>query len=249
MNSFINELSTSDHVIHDLKDRRLSFVNAATMQRQAFYDVHDWNEFSDCWNRLKLDNYMGDKGTYRLRRYGMLKYIASTGVLELQPHAPYSQPKYINKLNGDIERHYEPLEERFINNPFFTGMMIWISEALNRLSNQTSDWEIRILPNRILAGDGIAGQPTPEGHHRDGVDYVTTLLAKRHNVEGGETLFTSNDGEALFRQTLECPLDFLIANDVETMHGVTPITRKNMNEEGYRDMLISMFTRPVAAAS
>jgi len=249
MDVLTNERTTSDRVIRDVRDLRLSFVNAETMKKQAFYNKHDWIEFADCWNNLKLDSYMGDKGTYRLRRYGMFKYISSAGTIELQPHTAYSQPGYVNVLNGDIERHYEPLETRFVSNPFFNGLMIWISQALNHLENQTGDWEIRILPNRILAKQGIAGEPTPEGHHRDGVDYVTTLLANRHNVEGGETLFTSNDGKELFRQTLKCPLDFLIANDEQTMHGVTSICRKNDEEEGYRDMLISMFTRPLATVS
>ena len=40
---------------------------------------------------------------------------------------------------------------------------------------------------RIEARSGEAGQPTPEGMHRDGVDYVLVLLVGRRNIKRGVT--------------------------------------------------------------
>ena len=34
---------------------------------------------------------------------------------------------------------------------------------------------------------GEAGQPTPEGMHRDGVDWVLVLMVRRENIKSGET--------------------------------------------------------------
>ena len=40
---------------------------------------------------------------------------------------------------------------------------------------------------RIEARAGQIGQPTPEGLHRDGVDWVLVVLVDRRNVESGVT--------------------------------------------------------------
>jgi hypothetical protein len=49
---------------------------------------------------------------------------------------------------------------------------------------------------RIEAGDGEAGLPTPEGAHRDGVDWVIVMLIDRVNVASGVTDIFANDGAA-----------------------------------------------------
>jgi hypothetical protein len=49
---------------------------------------------------------------------------------------------------------------------------------------------------RIEAGDGEAGLPTPEGAHRDGVDWVIVMLVDRHNVASGVTDIFANGRRA-----------------------------------------------------
>ena len=48
-------------------------------------------------------------------------------------------------------------------------------------------WHVEVHQFRIEARRGEAGQPTPEGMHRDGVDYVLVLLVNRRNIASGVT--------------------------------------------------------------
>ena len=47
-------------------------------------------------------------------------------------------------------------------------------------------WLIEAHQFRIITGRD-PGKPTPEGLHRDGVDYVFISLIERHNISGGVT--------------------------------------------------------------
>ena len=55
----------------------------------------------------------------------------------------------------------------------------------------TRAWHIEVHQFRIEARPGEPGQPTPEGMHRDGVDFVLVLLVRRQNVRSGVTSIRS----------------------------------------------------------
>ena len=76
---------------------------------------------------------------------------------------------------------------------------------------------------RIEARSGEAGRPTPEGMHRDGVDYVLVLLVGRRNIQSGVTSIHDLDGDKLGSFTLTEPLDAALVDDDRVMHGVTPV--------------------------
>ncbi len=76
---------------------------------------------------------------------------------------------------------------------------------------------------RIEAGDGEAGLPTPEGAHRDGVDWVIVMLVERCNVASGVTDIFAGDGARLGAFTLEQPRDTVFLDDHRVLHGVTAI--------------------------
>ena len=57
------------------------------------------------------------------------------------------------------------------------------------------------------------GQPTPEGLHRDGVDYVLVLLVKRRNIASGTTTIHELDERAARRFTLTDPFDSALVDD------------------------------------
>ena len=48
-------------------------------------------------------------------------------------------------------------------------------------------WHVEMHQFRIEARPGQSGKPTPEGMHRDGVDWVLVLLVSRVNIASGET--------------------------------------------------------------
>src|SRR5438128_2444142 len=74
---------------------------------------------------------------------------------------------------------------------------------------------------RIEARAAEHGQPTPEGVHRDGVDYVLVLLVDRVNIVSGTTTVHALDGRPLGSFTLASPLDTTLLDDARVAHGVT----------------------------
>ncbi|HSC80389.1 MAG TPA: 2OG-Fe dioxygenase family protein, partial [Chitinolyticbacter sp.] len=214
-----------------------------SMQAACNLEPAVWQEFTDCWERLTLDRYMGDGGSYRYRRYGAF-LLGAHGELVLQPHAPYEQPRYINTLNGGVARHFDPLEPSFVHNRFLRGLLRSLGRVFDAVEADNGPWLIRLHPYRIRADGPAVGQPTPEGLHRDGVDFIVTLMIERRNVEGGETRITDAGGNLLHALTLSEPLDMVVANDVTTMHAVSPITAAAPGCVAYRDVLVIAYSRP-----
>ena len=79
------------------------------------------------------------------------------------------------------------------------------------------------VPHRSAAGE--RGRPTPEGLHRDGVDYVLVLLVDRRNIASGMTTIHALDGRTLGHFTLTDPFDAALVDDTRVAHGVTPVER------------------------
>lgn len=83
--------------------------------------------------------------------------------------------------------------------------------------------------------------PTPEGVHRDGVDFVFMMLVQRRNIQGGETRIRDQAGETLARFTLSDPFDTAIVDDARLLHGVTPVTPLDLTQPAWRDVLVVTF--------
>lgn len=205
----------------------------------------DIKGFGSYWSQLTPDRYMGDGGTYRFRRYGAFDSKPGSS-RRLLPHGPYQQPKYIDSLNGDIARIFDPLESAFVMHPTLNRVLDWLTTLYDQCEGTRQRWNIRLHPYRVLAKQDEKGNPTPEGLHRDGVDYIVSMLVSRRNLEGGETTVTDNDRIVLWRRTLQKPLDIVIAKDAYTMHSVSPVSPIDGSKEAYRDVLVIAFTKVVA---
>jgi hypothetical protein len=96
---------------------------------------------------------------------------------------------------------------------------------------------------RIEARGGVEGRPTPEGMHRDGVDYVLVLLVNRVNIASGMTSVHDLAGKELGHFTLTAPFDAALVDDARVMHGVTPVEPLDPAEPGFRDVLVVTFRR------
>ena len=229
-------------LLHSLQLRGHAFLQADQTQDWLRVRNHCWLEFADFWHALAPDRHMADGGRYRLRRYGRFGRTR-TGGLEQLPHAPYEQPLHINPLNGGVARHFEPLEKDFADHPALRWLLLGLSRTLDALAPSPSGWAIDAHAYRILAEDGVPGRPSPEGLHRDGVDYVVSLLVQRHNIDGGITTLTDAEGRFLARRMLVEPLDLLLLDDLALRHDVSPVHRIEPQLPGYRDVLVLAFTR------
>ncbi|MGB0682388.1 MAG: 2OG-Fe dioxygenase family protein [Magnetovibrionaceae bacterium] len=211
-------------------------------QLWSFFNEAQFATFARYWEHLLLDTHMRDGGTYRFRRYSQLHYDNESHALTLLAHEAYEQPAYINSLNGGFKRHFEPIEETFLEHPFFMGLIHWLGAAYTKASEHAA-WNIKLHPYRIIAGEA-EGEPSPEGLHRDGVDFICSMLVRRSNVTGGETKITDNNRKTLATFTMNDPCDIMIGADARVMHGVSAVARKDPRKPtAYRDVLVIAFTK------
>ncbi|MDT0482735.1 MULTISPECIES: 2OG-Fe dioxygenase family protein [Streptomyces] len=202
----------------------------------------DWDRFAEHWDDLTVDTYMRDGGTYRYRRYGHFRLDAAVTELTALPHRPYRQESDINPLNGGIERHFDPLTDEFLADPLTRSVVLALGEIFSAVEGNT-DWDVKLHPFRIVTSSAETGRPAPQGRHRDGSAFVTSLLVNRTNVAGGESSLYSPAGKQLLTATLTEPGDQLLVDDRAVLHDVTPVRPVDAALPAYRDVLIVDFDR------
>jgi hypothetical protein len=175
-----------------------------------------------------------DGGRYRFRRHA--SYLVNSAQIELAPHRAHWQSVDYNALHGGIERWFEPLEPTLQNNSSWQQLILGIAQLFPACPR----WFVEAHPFRIDTSDGI-GRPTPEGAHRDGVDYVVVILVDRVGVKGGETRIFEAQGSIGLRFTLQDSWTALVLNDARMIHETTPI--QPIGAHGYRDTLVITFRR------
>jgi hypothetical protein len=104
-------------------------------------------------------------------------------------------------------------------------------------------WLVEVHQFRIEASVDAPGLPTPEGMHRDGVDYVLVLLVKRSNIASGTTMIGSLDGSLSSSFTLTEPFDAALVDDTRAYHGVTAVQPLDSSLPAYRDVLVVTFRK------
>jgi hypothetical protein len=195
-------------------------------------DKDSWAAFGASWDRLGADRYMADGGRYRRRRHAVL--ALADGDISLLPSRAHYQSRDYNPLNGGIARWFAQVEQATLENPVFADLL---NLCIAVFEIGTTTLEIEVHQFRIEAGLS-AGHPTPEGMHRDGVDWVGIFLVERKNVEAGTTQICVDGLADPAEFNLVEPLDAVFINDNRVLHGVTPITAQDAKSTGHRDVLV-----------
>ena len=198
--------------------------------------------FADSWNDLEIDAYMADRGTYRRRRHAVFAAGPNGAPAHREPDQPHYQARIHNPLHGGIARHFAPILPSTVANPAMRRVLDLASRIFGTLSPSMA-WHIEAHQFRITAAAG-GGKPTPEGMHRDGVDYALMLMIHRRNVIGGETEIQDPHGNRLAAFTLAERFECALVDDQRVRHGVTPILRRDPSTPGHRDVLVVTFRRP-----
>jgi hypothetical protein len=207
---------------------------------EAAGSLDDWEAFARSWGDLEMDTYMADGGRYRRRRHAVFAVGRDGGVAK-QPHQPHYQTLDYNPLNGGLDRWFKPVDDAIAAGASLTTILGFCGRLFSKLSPAVQSWKAEIHQFRIEAGPDEAGKPTPEGMHRDGVDWVLVLLIKRHNIKSGTTTIADLDKRDLGSFTLTAPFDAAIVNDARVYHGVTPIEPIEAGQPAYRDVLVATF--------
>jgi len=206
--------------------------------------LRDWGSFAASWNDLGVDAYMADGGRYRRRRFAALR-AAPSGIVR-KPHQPHYQSRDYNPLNGGIERWFEPVTDAVAAHPALTSILRVSHTLFDRMTPaeiRPHSWHVELHQFRIEARPGVEGRPTPEGMHRDGVDWVLVLMVRRENVASGETTIYDLLKRPLGSFTLTAPLDSALVDDSRVYHGVTPVVPLDPSRPAYRDVLVVTFRR------
>lgn len=219
------------------------FADAAEMRRQLEVqgDLSDWNAFAESWNDLALDSYMADHGRYRRRRHAVFE--ASAGDISRLPHQPHFQTLDYNSLNGGVERWFEPIKDEQASGASLQTILRFCRDLFSGLAPSVEQWLVEVHQFRIEASVDAPGLPTPEGMHRDGVDYVLVLLIKRCNIASGTTMIGSLDGSLSSSFTLTEPFDAALVDDARAYHGVTAVQPLDSSLPAYRDVLVVTFRK------
>jgi hypothetical protein len=196
--------------------------------------------FLDSWNRLEQDQYMADGGKYRKRRHATYAISHAGEQARPMPYQPHYQTADYNPLNGGVARYFEPILDDLHHSLTLTALLEFGNSIFSQISGN-HQWHIELHQFRIEARDGKMGKPTPEGVHRDGVDFVIVVMIKRINIDSGATTIFDLDNRLLGEFTLRESFDMVLVNDRQVYHGVTPINPLDPAAEAYRDVLVITF--------
>ena len=225
-----------------------AFVHGASMRDilAPFGVLSDWPRFAESWDELEFDAYMADGGRYRRRRHAVFGSDAATHEILRKPHQPHYQSIEYNPVNGGIARWFEPIAPDVGDGPTMRTILAFCRSFFGSLAPRVAAWHAEVHQFRIEARPGEAGFPTPEGLHRDGVDYVLVLLVRRRNIASGTTMIYGKNGDRLGSFTLADPFDAAFVDDGRVFHGVTPVVALDPAVPAHRDVLVATFAaRPL----
>ena len=218
----------------------LSLLTAAdlitTLKLPSDWSQH-WVGLAQSWHNLPPDAHLKDGGSYRQRRHACFVQGMAANKLSQTPHRAHWQPTDYNALHGGFERWFDPVDPVVAQAAAWTDLLAGFGHLFAQV-RAVDQWFVEAHQFRIDTAGGV-GRPTPEGAHRDGVNFVVVLLVARHGVKGGETRVFDANGPQGVRFVMREPLTALLLDDARVIHETTPIFPDHAEgEQGYRDTLV-----------
>ncbi|MEV6766737.1 2OG-Fe dioxygenase family protein [Streptomyces sp. NPDC051105] len=191
------------------------------------------------WEHLEVDRYLKDGSRFRERAYDRFFFLPRTGEVRLRPHRPYFQSENANDYAGGIQRDVAPLSRSTLDNPLLTRLLRTNFARFPVEDGRLDDpWDVQCHQFRIISTPDEIGRPTPEGPHRDEVDYGAIHLMGRLNATGGESQVYSQDKALLTEFCLTEQMDTMYWADQQVLHAVRPIRPQDTGRPAVRDVLI-----------
>jgi hypothetical protein len=196
-----------------------------------------WDALHTSWAHLHRDAHLKDGGAYRQRRHSCFVQDIDAHSLIQTPHRAHWQPTVFNALHGGYDRMFEAIEPSVAQDTEFLKLISALGETFAHI-HTARRWYIEAHQFRINTNGGI-GRPTPEGAHRDGVDFVVVMMLGRHNVKGGETRVFNVDDSSGVRFVMQEPYTTILLNDERVIHETTPIQPEQPGlSDCWRDTLV-----------
>jgi hypothetical protein len=214
-------------------------LDAADALGLGSVDAADTAAFLASWQRLELDTFLADGGKYRLRRHDSLIQSFDPPALAPVPYRPHWQPKQYNTLHGGVFRTFAQIEPAVLGGATMQRIISALGELFATLM-QTPRWHVEAHQFRLDARGGQA-LPTPEGAHRDGVDYVALVMIERADVSGAVTTIYSASGQEIGRTTLTTRWSLMLLDDARVTHATTAIAASG--PRAWRDTLVITYRK------
>ncbi len=230
-------LSDARRALDDIHARGYAVLPAEALHALAQAGPDALEALRPAWDALPPDTHLRDGGRYRRRRHSC--FVVDGGEVRQVPHRAHWQSLDYNALHGGMLRMFEPVAPETVAAPVWSSLLRGLGGWCSALRG-TQPWYVEAHQFRIDTADGI-GRPTPEGAHRDGVDFVAVLLVGRHRIKGGETRVFQAEGPDGQRFTLLEPWSLLFLDDARVIHESTPIQPEAEGVPGHRDTLVLTF--------
>jgi hypothetical protein len=232
---------TAPQAVERLRSQGFCTLTPAATEGLTRQPLAAFDAFTPFWEHLPPDEHLKDGGRYRFRRHGCFVQLLDPPRLDAVPHRAHWQPTTYNALHGGMERWFKPLQPELVMQPAWAALLTTLGELFAQVRSPIhARWYIEAHSFRIDTSDGV-GRPTPEGAHRDGVDFVAVVFVGRAGVRGGETRVFDAAGPGGVRFTLEQPWTVLLLDDPRVVHESTPIQPEDgahPERKGHRDTLV-----------
>lgn len=222
----------AEAAVDRLRERGYAVLGAPSLATLAGCALDDLAALAPSWDDLAPDTYLRDGGRYRHRRHSC--FVVTAEACAQAPHRAHWQSLDYNALHGGMHRWFEPIRSDVARATVFDRLVRGLGAAFAAVRAATP-WYVEAHQFRIDTAGGL-GRPTPEGAHRDGVDFVAVLLVAREGIKGGETRVFDAEGLAGERFTLDEPWSALLLDDTRVIHESTPI--QPLAAAGHRDTLV-----------
>jgi hypothetical protein len=217
-----------------LRDTGFAVLGPEAVATAAHVPLEALDGLERSWDDLPPDAHLRDGGAYRFRRHSCFVHDVERGEVLLTPHRAHYQPVTYNALHGGMERWFSPLHTRLAQAPGFVSLVRGLGLLFAEVRAE-KEWFVEAHAFRIDPREGV-GRPTPEGAHRDGVDFVAVVLVDRQGVRGGETRVFDAEGPNGVRFSLSTRWSALLLDDPRVVHETTPILLDAPG--GHRDTLV-----------
>lgn len=232
INPSLTDLGALSTTIHK---QGYAVLGTSDLLSLAGLDINELAAIRASWDDLPADQYLKDGGHYRRRRHSC--FIVEGEQIRQTPHRAHWQSVEYNALHGGMNRWFEPILPTTLKNLTTAKLILGLAKVFTSIKS-IATWYVEAHQFRIDTTDGI-GRPTPEGAHRDGVDYVVVILVGRENVKGGESRVFETEGPNGQRFTLAEPWSVLLLDDERVIHESTPI--QPIADGAHRDTYVLTF--------
>jgi hypothetical protein len=221
-----------DELLPNMREHGYAVLAPASVGALCGVEPRALDALKPSWDALATDRYLKDGGNYRKRRHSC--FVIDDGAIAQAPHRAHWQSVEYNALHGGMHRWFEPIDPAVVARPAWSQLLTALAAQFSQLQANRR-WHVEAHQFRIDTSDGI-GRPTPEGAHRDGVDFVAVFLVDRVGIKGGETRVFEAAGPSGQRFTLDAPWSMLLLDDARVIHESTPI--QPLADQGHRDTLV-----------